>query len=95
MPTSPDIPAAAETVPGFEALGWFALLAPAGTPDAIVRQVNKAYPRNRLDRPGLRKSFQDLGTWVRPMSPEETTQLIRKEQDVWRPIVQSVDFAQK
>ena len=51
--------------------------------------------RTVLDRPDLRKSFQDLGTWVRPMSPEETAQFIRKEQQVWRPIVQSVDFAQK
>jgi tripartite-type tricarboxylate transporter receptor subunit TctC len=94
LPNFPDIPAAAETVPGFEALGWFALLAPAGTPDAIVRQVNKDL-RTVLDRPELRKSFQDLGTWVRPMSPEETAQFIRKEQEIWRPIVQSVDFAQK
>jgi tripartite-type tricarboxylate transporter receptor subunit TctC len=94
LPNFPDIPAADETVPGFQALGWFALLAPAGTPDAIVRQVNKDL-RTVLDSPELRKSFQDLGTWVRPMSPEETTQFIRKEQDVWRPIVQSVDFEKK
>jgi tripartite-type tricarboxylate transporter receptor subunit TctC len=40
MPDSPNLPTVAETLPGFESVGWQALLAPAGTPDAIVRKVN-------------------------------------------------------
>jgi tripartite-type tricarboxylate transporter receptor subunit TctC len=88
----PDIPTASETVPGLEAMGWFALLAPAGTPDPIVRQVNKDLG-TVLDLPELRKSFQDLGTFVRPMSPEQATQFIRTEQTVWRPIVRSLNLA--
>ena len=40
MPDSPNLPTVAETLLGFESVGWQALLAPAGTPDAIVRKVN-------------------------------------------------------
>jgi tripartite-type tricarboxylate transporter receptor subunit TctC len=94
LPNFPDLPAATETVPGLEAMGWFALLAPAGTPEPIVRQVNKDL-WTVLDLPELRKSFQDLGTFVRTMSPAETTQFIRNEQQVWRPIVRSLNLAQQ
>jgi tripartite-type tricarboxylate transporter receptor subunit TctC len=94
LPNFPDLPAAAETVPGFEAMGWFALMAPAGTPEPIVRQVNKDLA-TVLDLPELRKSFQDLGTFVRPMSPDETTKFIRGEQQTWRPIVRSLNLAQQ
>jgi tripartite-type tricarboxylate transporter receptor subunit TctC len=88
----PDLPTVSETVPGLEAMGWFALLAPAGTPDPIVRQVNKDLG-TVLDLPELRKSFQDLGTFVRPMSPEQVTQFIHNEQTTWRPIVRSLNLA--
>ena len=94
LPNFPDLPAAAETIPGLEAMGWFALLAPAGTPEPIVHQVNKDL-LTVLELPELRKSFQDLGTFVRPMSPAETTQFIRNEQQVWRPIVRSLNLAQQ
>ena len=94
LPNFPDLPAATETVPGLEAMGWFALLAPAGTPEPIVRQVNKDL-LTVLDLPELRKSFQDLGTFVRPMSPAETNEFIRNEQQVWRPIVRSLNLAQQ
>jgi tripartite-type tricarboxylate transporter receptor subunit TctC len=94
LPNFPDLPAASETVPGLEAMGWFALLAPVGTPEQIIRQVNKDLS-TVLDLPELRKSFQDLGTFVRPMSPDETTQFIRGEQQVWRPIVRSLNLAQQ
>jgi len=92
LPNFPDLPTASETVPGLDAMGWFALMAPAGTPDEIVRQVNKDLLAV-MDLPELRKSFQDLGTFVRLMSPEETTQFIRNEQQTWRPIVRSLNLA--
>lgn len=91
LPNFPDLPAASETVPGFEAMGWFALLAPAGTPDPIIRQVNRDL-LTVLNLPELRKSFEDLGTFVRPMSPEQTTLFIRGEQQLWRPIVRSLNL---
>ena len=38
--TAPDLPAVAETLPGFLAMGWFALMAPPGTPELIARKVS-------------------------------------------------------
>ena len=64
-------------------MGWFVLLAPAGTPDAIVRKVNRDLAKV-LDQPDFQRRFQDLGTFVRPLSPMETTEFIRSEQRLWR-----------
>ena len=40
MPTLPDVPTIAETLPGFEAAAWFAVVAPPGTPKQIVEKIN-------------------------------------------------------
>ena len=70
-------------------MGWVALMAPAGTPDAIVRKVNQDL-NAVLVRPELRQRLQDLGAFVRPMSPAETAAFIRSEQQVWRPLVRQI-----
>jgi tripartite-type tricarboxylate transporter receptor subunit TctC len=41
----------------------------------------------------VRKKFEDLATFGRPMTPEETTSFIRTEQEVWNPVVRKVGFA--
>jgi tripartite-type tricarboxylate transporter receptor subunit TctC len=87
----PDLPTVAETVPGFTAMGWFPLLAPTGTPQPIVDKVN-ADLRTILAQPELQKRFRDLGTFVRPMSPDEVTAFISNEQKVWRPVVRQIGF---
>jgi tripartite-type tricarboxylate transporter receptor subunit TctC len=93
LPNFPDLPTVAETSPGFAAMGWFVLLAPAGTPDAIVRKVNRDLAKV-LDQPDFQKRFQDLGTFVRPLSPTETTEFIRSEQRLWRPLVRQLGTSQ-
>jgi tripartite-type tricarboxylate transporter receptor subunit TctC len=93
LPNFPDLPTVAETSPGFAAMGWFVLLAPAGTPEAIVRKVNRDLAKV-LEQPEFQKRFQDLGTFVRPMSPTETTEFIRSEQQLWRPLVRQLGTSQ-
>jgi tripartite-type tricarboxylate transporter receptor subunit TctC len=88
----PDVPTVSETIPGFVAMGWFALMAPAGTPEAIVRKVNQDL-NTVLSQPGLKQRFRDLGAFVRPMSPAETAEFIRKEEQVWRPLVRQLGLA--
>ena len=85
----PDLPTVAETSPGFEAIGWFVLSAPAKTPSEIVQKVNRDL-NNVLAQPGLAHKFQDLGAFARPMSPEDTSAFIRKEEQVWRPLVRQM-----
>jgi len=93
-PTMPELPTAAETIPGFVAMGWFALVAPPGTPQAITRKVSDDL-RTILGRPELKQRFLELGSYTRPMSPDELTSFIRKEQELWRPIVSEVASTSK
>lgn len=89
LPNYPDLPAVAETVPGFNSLGWIAALTFAGTPDSVVRKVN-ADLRTVLDIPEVRQRFETLATYVHHLTPEETGKYIRDEQEAWRPVVKKV-----
>ena len=91
LPNFSDLPTVAETVPGFIATGWFALLAPAGTPEPIIRQVSRGL-RNVLETPEVKKKLADLATFTRPMSPEETSAFVRSEQETWKPVVRQIGF---
>lgn len=86
----PDIPTVAETLPDFTSKGWLALMAPAGTPQAIIRKVN-ADLRTVLAQPELVEKFEAIGTYPQPLSPEETAAFIRAEQRLWWPIVRQVE----
>jgi tripartite-type tricarboxylate transporter receptor subunit TctC len=88
----PDLPTVAETIPGFIATGWFALLAPAGTPEPIVRQVSGDL-RRVVEMPEVKKKLADLATFTQPMSPEETTAFVRSEQETWKPVVRQIGFS--
>ena len=93
LPTHPDLPTVAETLPEFQAVAWFALMAPNGTPEAIIKQVNRDL-NAVLAEPALRKRFQELGAFVRVMSPAETAAFIRQEQEAWKPLVKQVGLTQ-
>ena len=82
----PDLPAVAETIPGFEAMGWFALMAPPGTPAPIAQKISDDL-RTVLARPELQQRFKDLGTYIRPTTPAELTAFIRDQQRIWRPVI--------
>ena len=77
-------------MPGFESKGWLALMAPAGTPDAVVRKINTDL-RTALDHPEVKRKFETLGTYIRPLSPEETGAFIKSEQALWWPVVRAVN----
>lgn len=86
---TPDVPTVAETLPGFEAGGWQALLAPVGTPNAVVDKINADLNR-ALGDPEIRKRLADVGAEERPMSPAETLAFIQSEQQKWEPVVAQV-----
>ncbi|MGA2892635.1 MAG: tripartite tricarboxylate transporter substrate-binding protein [Xanthobacteraceae bacterium] len=89
LAVSPELPTVAETLPGFEAVGWQALVAPAGTPDVIVAKLNADLIKAMRD-PDAKKRLGDLGRDDRPMSPRETLAFIQGEQAKWAPIVQQI-----
>lgn len=85
---APDIPTIAEAgVPGYEAVQWFGLLAPAGTPRDIVAKLHAAVVQV-LNDPGVRKRFVDGGADPTPSaSPEEFAALLRAELKKWARVV--------
>jgi tripartite-type tricarboxylate transporter receptor subunit TctC len=83
----PDVPTVAETLPGFVATGWLALLARAGTPDPIVQTLSTTL-RASLADPELKKKFDELATLPAPMSPAEMQTFIAREERNWIPVVQ-------
>jgi tripartite-type tricarboxylate transporter receptor subunit TctC len=86
VPDFPDLPTVAETVPGFVAGGWQVLVAPAGTPESIVRKLNGDLI-DALSNPETRKRLATFGREERPMSPAETIAFIQGEQQMWAPIL--------
>jgi tripartite-type tricarboxylate transporter receptor subunit TctC len=90
LPNLPDLPAINETVPGVVSSGWIVLMAPAGTPDAIIQKVN-ADLRKVVAMPDVVERFQTLGTYTRDLTPAQTGEFMRSEERLWWPIVRQVN----
>jgi tripartite-type tricarboxylate transporter receptor subunit TctC len=76
---APDVPTVAEAgVPGFNVTPWFGLLAPAGTPPAIVAKVH-AETAKALSDPALRARLEERGFELTVTTPEEFAALLRSE----------------
>jgi tripartite-type tricarboxylate transporter receptor subunit TctC len=84
-----DLPTIAETVPGFFVGAWNVLLAPVGTPEAIVHKVNVDM-RTALDDPEVKTRLAANGGFPRYMTPDEVTAFVQNEQKTWRPILEQV-----
>ena len=76
----------AETIPNFEAVGWLALMAPPGTPAPLAVRISDDL-RKVLAEPALQKRYEELGTHIRPTTPDELTAFIREQQQIWRPVI--------
>jgi tripartite-type tricarboxylate transporter receptor subunit TctC len=87
IPTEPDIPAIAETVPGYEATNWHAMLGPKGLPRAIVDRLNGEVRKivaqkdieGRLHASGV---FPDGGG-----TPEQLAELLRRDYEQWTKVI--------
>jgi tripartite-type tricarboxylate transporter receptor subunit TctC len=82
-----DIPAVAETVPGFEAMVFYGMSAPKGTPPDIVAVLNRAVNEVLAD-PELKARLAELGGVPTPMTPEAYGRLIAVETEKWRKVVE-------
>jgi tripartite-type tricarboxylate transporter receptor subunit TctC len=83
----PDMPAIAETVPGYEASVWYGLVAPKGTPSEVVATLNQAVNAALADSK-LQSRFAEAGGLPMPMSPSEFGRLIADETEKWRKVVE-------
>src|SRR5262245_8630136 len=89
LPGFENLPTVAETVPGFFVGAWTVLLAPKGTPEAILRKVHNDM-RIVLDDPEIRAKLALNGGFVRHMTPAELTAFVQNEQKTWRPILEKI-----
>ena len=85
-PGVPDVPAIAETVPGFESVGFYGISAPRGTPPEIVDILNKAVGEALKD-PKVADRLAEIGGIPKPMTPAEFGRLITDETEKWRKVV--------
>jgi tripartite-type tricarboxylate transporter receptor subunit TctC len=83
----PDLPTMDESgFPGFEAVPWFGLLAPAGTPPAVIDKLHRESVRV-LAMPDVRKKMEDLGLDIIGNSPAEFAAVIRAETPQWAKVI--------
>jgi len=84
----PDVPAIAETVPGYEADVYYGIAVPKGTPPEIVAKLNEGV-NAVLKNPKLQTRIQELGAEAMPMSPGEFGKLVRSQTVKWAEVIKS------
>jgi tripartite-type tricarboxylate transporter receptor subunit TctC len=89
----PDVPAIAETVPGYSADVYYGIAVPKGTPAEIVTTLNGAL-NDVLKDPKLLARINELGAEPMPMSPAEFGKLVQSETDKWAKVVKSTGIPQ-
>jgi tripartite-type tricarboxylate transporter receptor subunit TctC len=82
MPGFEDVPAIAETIPGFEAVGWFAIVAPANTPADIIARMNKEM-NSILAIPDVAQRMRQFGMFEYGGSAAELDRFMRSERSKW------------
>ena len=88
-PFLPNVPAIAETIPGYEFDSWFGLLAPARTPKALIEHIN-AEVAKLLRNPVILQRLAHQGVEPRPLSPAAFEKLIRDDYEDMAKVVKAV-----
>jgi tripartite-type tricarboxylate transporter receptor subunit TctC len=86
----PDVPPVSETVPGYESVGWFGLLAPPNTPLAIVKAINEVIVA-AMQTKEFRDHLATLGAEPKLQSPEQFGRYINADVAKWSKLVKDND----
>lgn len=90
VPGYDNVPPIADTFPGFDFAGWFALVAPAGTPKAIVERVNLEMDKILKDAE-VRERMQKLGFYTEGTgTPEQAAAYIKAQYDAWGKVTKEI-----
>jgi tripartite-type tricarboxylate transporter receptor subunit TctC len=81
-----DVPAIAEFVPGYEALGWYGFSVPTGTPGDIIDKLSKAVSASVAD-PAAKERLASLGLDPMTMTTAEFAKFVRDETDKWAKVI--------
>ncbi|OWT57609.1 Bug family tripartite tricarboxylate transporter substrate binding protein [Candidimonas nitroreducens] len=86
---APDVPTLAEAgLPGYEAIGWHGVLAPAGTPDPIINKLNKQIVQ-ALRTPEMRRRLAKQGAEPAGDTPAEFGRFLRADREKWGKVIKS------
>jgi tripartite-type tricarboxylate transporter receptor subunit TctC len=86
----PDVPTIAETLPAIpRALGFFAVMGPPGTPEAVANAISDDV-KAVLNEPSVKRRYEELASYINPMSPDELRNYIRTEQALWKPVIEKI-----
>ena len=86
LPAFPDVPAIAETLPGYESSAWFGLFGPARMPPELVKRISDA-ARQAIASPDVRKRIETEGATPVGNSPQEFAQFVHLEITRWAKVV--------
>jgi tripartite-type tricarboxylate transporter receptor subunit TctC len=87
--TLPDVPAIAETIPGYEVVLWFGTMTPRGTPQPIIQALNAAINKALQDE-GIKRTLERDGMTPSGGTPQDFDQRIRKDYERWTKVVKEV-----
>ncbi len=87
-PAAPEVPTVAETLPGFQCITWYALIAPSGVPQPIVSKLNGEMVK-MLNDPPFAKRLVDQGQEPQSSTPAELATYMRAESERWRGVIKA------
>jgi tripartite-type tricarboxylate transporter receptor subunit TctC len=91
LPALPDMPTIAETLPGFEAVAWYGVVAPPKTPRDIVDKIN-ADVNEALRQPELQDHLKKLSAEIFGGSVEKTSKYMGEEVERWRAVIKAANI---
>lgn len=91
-PSFPDVPAIAETLPGYETYSWNALFAPAGTPPEAIEALAAAAKTTMAD-PAVAERMAEFSATIVASTPEELAEHVKAEMAKWEPVVRDANVS--
>jgi tripartite-type tricarboxylate transporter receptor subunit TctC len=89
LPHRPDLPAAGETFAGFNATGWFVLVAPRGLPAPVIDRI-RADTDAVMRLPDVTSRLSDLGIYAESMSADDLQRFVTAERKSWLEVIRAV-----
>jgi tripartite-type tricarboxylate transporter receptor subunit TctC len=90
-PSLPDVPAIAESVPGYESIEWQGLVVPTNTPPSVIAKLQQVVAKVVSD-PALKQQFVSVGAWPKGSTTEEFAAHIQAERKKWAPVIEAANI---
>jgi tripartite-type tricarboxylate transporter receptor subunit TctC len=88
VPALPSVPALAESLPGFEAVAWFGIVGPPGTPAAVAEKLSMGVAE-ALKHSDVRERLAALSAEPMGLSPAQTADYMKRETERWAAVIRS------